>query len=170
MRHFVFVSAVFLGVVSVSAQSRPLAVTSTGRAWSAPRTPDGQPDLQGTWISSSATPLERPKQFEGRPLLTDAELAELRQRADRLFKSPEVDSDFAGGDNFFLALLANPERFRNPNATGGTEGMIERWFEHRTSLIIDPPDGKIPWTPEGRQKQMALARGDSQTRPPVPRN
>jgi hypothetical protein len=158
MRHFVFVSTVFLVVVFASGHTRVLAVKSPGRAWSAPRTPDGQPDLQGTWISNSATPLERPREFDGRPLLTDAEVAELRHRADRLFKSADVDSDFAGGDNFFLALLANPERFRNPNATGGTEGMIERWFERRTSLIIDPPDGKIPWTPEGRQRQMALGR------------
>ena len=36
--------------------------------------------------------------------------------------------------------------------------MIERWFERRTSLIVDPPDGRIPWTAEGRQRQAAAAR------------
>ena len=158
MRHVVLVSAVLLGVVTASAQTRTHVTESATRLWSVARTPDGQPDLQGTWISNAATPLERPKELEGRALLTDKEIAELRERADRLFKTADVDSDFAGGDNFFLAALANPTRFRNPNSTGGTEGMIERWFEHRTSLIVDPPDGKIPWTVEGRQKQAALAR------------
>src|SRR5262245_56370610 len=119
MRYVVLVSAVLLGMVSAAAQTRTHGTEGTARAWSAPRTPDGQPDLQGTWISNSATPLERPKELEGRPLLTDQEIAEFRARADRLFKSADIDSDFAGGDNFFLAVLANPARFRNPNSTGG---------------------------------------------------
>jgi hypothetical protein len=158
MRHVVLVSAVLLGVATTSAQTRTHVGESPTRQWAPPRTPDGQPDLQGTWISNAATPLERPKELEGRPLLTDKEIAELRARADRLFKTADIDSDFAGGDNFFLAALANPTRFENPNSTGGTDGMIERWFENRTSLIVDPADGKIPWTTEGRQRQAALAR------------
>ena len=52
--------------------------------WTAPLTPDGQPDLQGVWVSNSATPLERPKQFEGRQSLTDAEVADLKKRAQDL--------------------------------------------------------------------------------------
>src|SRR5580700_9522025 len=90
-----------------------------------PLTPDGQPDLRGVWLDNSATPLERPKALEGRQFLTDAEVAELKQRADRIFKTG--DSDFAAGDNVFLAALANPTVFRN-NATGGTEAMIDRVF------------------------------------------
>jgi hypothetical protein len=115
-------------------------------------TPDGKPDLQGVWLNISATPLERPKQLEGRPLLTDEEVAELKKRAARLF-DVNSNSDFAGGDSYFLGLLENPERFRNPNATGSVTVMVEREIEHRTSLIVDPADGKIPpMTPEGRER------------------
>jgi len=60
-----------------------------------------KPNLQGVWLSNSATPLERPKALEGRQFLTDAEITELKKRADRLFKSG--NSDYAAGDNAFLA-------------------------------------------------------------------
>jgi len=120
-----------------------------------PRTPDGHPDLQGVWLSNAATPLERPKALEGKPLLTAEEVKELKARADRIFKDGKADA--APGDNFFLATLANPERYKNPNATGGAEDLIDREFENRTSLIVDPPDGKIPWTPEGQRRQTAIA-------------
>src|SRR5271169_648094 len=47
---------------------------------------DGRPDLQGVWMSNGATPLERPKALEGKPFLTDPEVAELKKRAAQLFK------------------------------------------------------------------------------------
>ena len=54
---------------------------------------------------------------------------------------------------YFLALLANPEEFRNPNATGSVTVMVPREIERRTSLIADPPDGRIPpMTAEGRER------------------
>src|SRR5437667_380495 len=115
--------------------------------WHPRRTPDGQPDLQGVWLSNAATPLERPQAMEGKALLTDDEVKELRARADRIFNDGKADA--APGDNFFLATLANPAVYKNPNATGGAEDLVYREFENRTSLIVDPPDGKIPWTPEG---------------------
>src|SRR5436190_5452088 len=120
-------------------------------AWTAPLGPDGHPDLHGVWLNSSATPLERPQALEGRQSLTDEEVAELRRRADRLFKN--TNADFAGGDAVYLAALADIDRFTSATATGTTSEMIEREFDHRTSLVIDPPDGRIPsLTAEARQR------------------
>jgi hypothetical protein len=125
------------------------------KAWTAPLTVDGQPDLQGVWINNSATPLERPKELEGRARLTDEEVAELTNRAARLFK--DGYSDFAAGDNTFLSVFRNLERYSNPNATGSSDEMIPMVFEHRTSLIVDPSDGKIPpLTPEAARRRAAL--------------
>jgi len=126
---------------------------SAQQAWKAPRTPDGYPDLQGVWLANRATPLERPASLAGKPFLTDEEVKELKARADRIFTDGKADA--APGDNFFLAALANPEVYKNPNATGGAEDLIERQFDNRTSLIVDPPDGKIPWTAEGERRRAA---------------
>jgi hypothetical protein len=132
-----------------------LAAAPAATNWTAPQAPDGHPDLQGVWLSNGATPLERPKGLEGRPFLTDAEVAELKKRAARLFK--EGNSDFASGDNAFLAAYANVEQYKNPNiSTGGAEDMVDREFDNRTSLIVDPPDGKLPpLTPAARRRQAA---------------
>src|SRR5262245_13465695 len=106
-----------LGVVTTLALMLPTAAPGQIRAapWTPPLTPDGQPDLQGVWLSKSATPLERPKALEGRASLTDAEVAELKARAARLFK--DGNSDFAAGDNFFLAAWSNLDRFKSPTST-----------------------------------------------------
>ncbi len=126
------------------------------KVWTAPRTPDGQPDLQGVWLSKSATPLERPKALEGRSLLTDEEVAELRERAKRIFA--DGTSDFAAGDAVFLAALANPDRFKSPTSTHNSEDMIEREFDRHTSLIVDPPDGRIPpQTADAQRRREAAA-------------
>jgi hypothetical protein len=114
-------------------------------------------DFQGIWISRSATPLERPKALEGRPLLTDVEVAELKTRADRIFRDGKT-ADFAAGDGVFLAALENRDKFKTSTATGGADDMVERVFENRTSVIVDPPDGRIPsLTADGQRRQAAAA-------------
>ena len=162
------IAALSLAPASVAGQAGAAgttAQTATRRTRTLPRTPDGQPDLQGVWLSNSATPLERPKALEGRQFLTDEEVADLKKRADRIFKNE--DSDFAAGDSVFLAALGSVERYKSPN--GSTENsvwMVNREFDNRTSLIADPPDGKIPpLTPEAQQRQAA-ARIAAQ-RPPA---
>jgi hypothetical protein len=108
------------------------------------------------WLSNTATPLERPKALEGRAFLTDAEVSELKERAQRIFADGR--SDFAAGDNVFLAALSNTDRFKSPTSTHGSEEMIEREFDRRTSLVVDPTDGRMPaLTLEGQARRAAAA-------------
>jgi hypothetical protein len=158
-----------LATVPVAGQALPdatKAATPAAKPGTLPRTPWGDPDLQGVWLNSSATPLERPKALEGKQSLTDEEVTELKKRAARLFDA-NGNSDFGGGDAVFLAALANPDVYKSPNhTTGGALEMVEREFDNRTSLIVDPPDGRIPaLTPEARQKQAAAQAAAA--RPPA---
>lgn len=171
LNQFLPLAGLAIFTLSGAAQSpahRPPATTT--RAWSPALTPDGHPDLQGNWLNKSATPLERPKELEGRPFLTDAEVDELKRRADRLFKNGQ--NDYAAGDNLFLAALANPERYRSPTSTSNSDDMVEREFDNRTSLIVDPSDGRIPpYTPAGMLRQAAaVAATLGRSFPAGPRN
>src|SRR5229473_6018822 len=90
----IVVAVGWLAPGSVAGQAKPVAAKAE-KPWTPPLAPDGHPDLQGVWLSNSATPLERPKALEGRQALTDDEVAELKKRASRLFNGG--DSDFPGG-------------------------------------------------------------------------
>ena len=142
-----------------------LAIASaSGAAFAQTRTSSPSPDLQGIWLNDSATPLERPKALEGRKLLTDEEVAELKRRADRLFG--DGNADFPGGDSVFLAALNNVDNYRSVGRSTGTSvEMIPRPFDNRTSLIVDPDDGRVPaMTPEGRGCVTSSARGAARAR------
>jgi hypothetical protein len=155
------IAVLLLAPAPLTGQARNTGAKAKTRApaktWTPPRTPYGQPDLQGVWVNNSVTPLERPKALEGRQFLTDEEVAELKRRADRLF-DPARNGDFVGGDNVFLIALENPEHYRNPDSTNSSTLMVAREFDNRTSLIVDPPDGRVPpLTPEAERKQAAVA-------------
>ncbi len=148
----IWIAVLALAPIAVAAQA-PQAKTAT-KTWTAILTADDQPDLQGVWSDTSATPLERPKALEGKAFLTDEEVARLKERAGRLFNNG--NNDFVAGDNLFLALVTDLETLQNPNATGGASEMVKRELDNRTSLITDPPDGRIPpLTPAGLQRQAA---------------
>jgi hypothetical protein len=150
------VIAAFGDVAAQGPQSSPAAGTARSEKWVPPRAADGHPSLEGVWENNSATPLERPRQFADKPLLTDDELASLKRRASELF-TPEADATF--GDGLYAALLSNV-RPRGFESTGSysQNWLPDRYFEHRTSLIVDPADGRLPVpTPEGQRVRLAAA-------------
>jgi hypothetical protein len=118
-----------------------MAPASAQRGWVVPRMADGHPDLQGVWENNSATPLERPAAFANKPRLTDAELAAMKAKAVKLFAP---DSDAAFGDAFYLALLADTNNGGRGTGTYSANWLPNRNLENRTSLIIDPANGKLP--------------------------
>ena len=126
--------------------------------YTAPRTPFGQPDLSGIWMNNSATPMERPEQLAGKASLTDEELAELTQRIAE-FRDNEQAGDLLG-DRLVQQALGNPEFQDFDVITGNYNAfwLVERHLDNRTSLIIDPPDGRIPALTEEAAARAAERR------------
>ena len=124
----------------------------SSKNWTPPRTPDGQPDLQGIWNNSTMTPLERPRALAGKEFFTEQEAADYERRlredlsTDRRDGPPEVDVN------------------RSYNELFRERGHLLL----RTSLIIDPADGRLPpLTPEGEARAKARAE-DRKLRGPDP--
>jgi hypothetical protein len=113
----------------------------------APRTPWGDPDLQGVWRFEAAISLERPKQFEGRELLTDAEVAE-RERTEQ----EQATNRLAGLEGAAVgrrSVSESPIRGNEYNSFWQDHGRPRR-VHRQTSLIVDPRDGQMPYTADAR--------------------
>ena len=160
MKRSAIIVCVLLAAGPVGAQTPG----SVGERWTVPRTPAGRPDLQGIWTTQTFTPLQRPDRFAGKEFLTEEEAAQLTE----VLTAPGVDPLRGGA---FAQLLAEEDAEKRRETTVQTDPTHydnAMWLRttrpkglssRRTSLIVDPPDGRIPpRTPEGRQR--AAARRD----------
>jgi hypothetical protein len=121
-------------------------VKSAAGAWTPSHTPDGQPDLEGIWNNSTITPLQRPRELAGKEFFTEQEAAEYQRKV-----LSDLDTDKRDGNPEVDVNRSYNELFRE---RGGVVATL------RTSLIVDPPDGRIPpLTESGRKREALLARG-----------
>ena len=131
------ISAVAIGLAGIGAQAQ-------GPAF---RTPWGDPDIQGIFTTDDelGVPFERPQQFGGREVISDKEFEERQAQAQR---QADVDAEE------FIA----PRTGRGGDGTGPPAHWLERGKpSRRTSIIIDPPDGRIPYLNDEARKRAATA-------------
>ena len=173
MRYTSMASLTVLGIlglvatrmVPVEAQSAPRATAPENREWTPARTVDGQIDIEGVWDFSTITPLERPESLGDKQTFSDEEAAAF-ERAENLRQNRDLIDSKKGGLNYL---------------PGSVVPYNEFWYERgntivgsrRTSLIVDPPNGRIPpLTPqaqrrleaqaaEARDEQLGTVRADS---------
>jgi hypothetical protein len=114
------------------------------------RTPEGRPDLQGIWDFRTVTPLERPPEFAGKATLTAAEAAEYeRKRVDAANVDINRDKTARGNVNGTPVTSDVASAYNDFWYDRGTKVVGTR----RTSLIIDPADGRLPpLTPEAQKR------------------
>ena len=129
------------------------ATASRTQTWTPARTPEGHPDMQGVWDFRTVTPLERPAEFAGKPVLTEAEAAAYERRmADTRNADTNRDKTESRGvtngtaTTADLALAYNDFWYDRGTRVIGTR---------RTSLILDPPDGRIPPLTEAARQRFA---------------
>jgi hypothetical protein len=143
-------------LAAATLMSQPMWAQSAGAArtekpasnWVTPRTPWGEPDLQGTYSNRTITPFERPANVNGREYFTPEEVADIEKRAQ--------------------------EQSGDDSRNRGTRGDVERayndfWWDRgtkvttlRTSMVVDPPDGRVP-----PQTEEAKVRAAAEAKRPV---
>ena len=141
--------AIVVGFAAIARQlPAGVQATADGEGWAPTRTPWGDPDLQGVWTDATSTPLQRPDGRASKDVLSEDEAGEFEEELahglsrDRRDGGPQVDVNRAYNEHWMDAR------------------RLKITADRRTSLIVDPPDGRIPpqvpLSPE-RQKARAVA-------------
>jgi hypothetical protein len=163
-----FVTSVVLGIALSGGVLLAGQSAKKPSAWSVPRMPDGHPDIQGVWANNTMTPLERPAQFGGRATMTDAELEDLKKRTKQL----QDGGDAFFNDELILAALDGKAKFSSSDTQVGNYDqtwLSDRIWDNRTSLVIDPPDGRIPPAAPGAAERARARIAARQGRGPADR-
>ena len=116
--------AAFAAALSIGLAAAPVAAQQAEAGWAPPRTPWGHPDLQGVWDQTTGTPLERAADAGDREFLSEEEAAERERRRFAAFDAPP--------------RTGSPGNYGSQWRDGSRNALT------RTSLIVDPPDGRIP--------------------------
>ena len=148
MKMFTLFTALVLGVV--------LQLPAQTPGTRLPRTADGHPDLQGIWTNATLTPVQRPAAFANKPTLGDAEA--------KAYEKHELEVNNIDNQNAPILVAAGSGS--GDTAVGGYNSLFwDRGSElarvngiKRTSLIVDPPDGRVPPYTAEAQKRFAAAR------------
>jgi hypothetical protein len=133
----VLTAVIMLDAVSIAGQAPAAARTNATATWTPPRTPDGQPDLQGYWSSATYTPFERPAELKDKEFFTPEEAAAYAKRRDDQFRNQAAD-----------AIHYDDAIWQGENQAKGLTSL-------RTSLVVEPRDGKVPPMTADGQKRAA---------------
>jgi hypothetical protein len=151
---FALLAVVLLPAAAMTQTTRPAQRASI------PRTPDGKPDLQGFWDFRTLTPLERPTRLANKAFLTEEEAKTLQQQnTERRARAAE----------------ASDPRTAPRTPGGGVGGYNDFWFDggvsvvgdRRTSLIVEPEDGRVPALKPGVARQVGSLAEDLAEPPPI---
>jgi len=158
MKRILALSAIGIGLMLSSGPTATAQQAAGNNAnWTPPKTPWGEPDLQGMWPGNVSAPLQRPVDLGERATLTDAEF---NQREAQARAQAEADTQQ------FVATPAGQGRGGRGGGGrgGGGIGPPDHWLERgtpirQTSLIVDPPNGRLPALAAGAEERRKAARG-----------